>query len=315
MTLANTCVTESHTNKKIAPAVTQSAKVLSHNQSTRVVALNKKIAEVKVTNKSNLVKSQKLNQTSKKTTTETQKVVMLSSKKATYKIISTPQKNKEAVIYIGTHQVIKYAQATGGVSPENGAKLVTARLDKFLSHGGNPNEILPGIEGGIPVGRAKGQIIFTTDQTTAKKLHLTRNQLAIKWVNNIRVALGAPRISRDFARIASRNGISIEYARRRAIAQEAGVASWYGGKFDGRKAADGSIYRKYEFTAAHKTLPLGTFVRVTNLNNNKACIVQITDRGPFVPGRIIDLSKEAAKDLQMLHSGVSKVKLEVIDRF
>jgi rare lipoprotein A (peptidoglycan hydrolase) len=91
-----------------------------------------------------------------------------------------------------------------------------------------------------------------------------------------------------------------------------GVASWYGRKFHGRKTANGEVYNMYAHTAAHKTLPFGTVVRVTNLRNGRQAIVRINDRGPFVEGRDIDLSFRAAHDLGMVDTGVEKVRLELL---
>ena len=96
------------------------------------------------------------------------------------------------------------------------------------------------------------------------------------------------------------------------FAFETGQASWYGGKFQGRKTANGEIFDTNKLTAAHKTLPFGTVVRVTNLGNNLHVDVRINDRGPFVEGRIIDLSRAAADRLEMTLSGVSPVKIEII---
>lgn len=89
--------------------------------------------------------------------------------------------------------------------------------------------------------------------------------------------------------------------------EEKGQASWYGGHFQGRPTASGEIFNTHEFTAAHKTLPFGTLVRVKNLANGKTTTVRINDRGPFVAGRIIDLSYVAAKELDMIQSGVAQV--------
>ena len=91
--------------------------------------------------------------------------------------------------------------------------------------------------------------------------------------------------------------------------QERGIASWYGKKFHGRKTSSGETYNMYALTAAHKTLPLGTRLNVTNLNNNKTVSVRINDRGPFVRGRIIDLSYAAAKKIDMLGTGTAPVEL------
>ena len=94
---------------------------------------------------------------------------------------------------------------------------------------------------------------------------------------------------------------------------ETGSASWYGPNFHGKKTASGKKYNQYDHTAAHKTLPFGTRVKVENLDNNTSTIVVINDRGPFASGRIIDLSYSAAKDLNIDKKGVANVKLTVIN--
>lgn len=91
-----------------------------------------------------------------------------------------------------------------------------------------------------------------------------------------------------------------------------GKASWYGRDFHGGSTASGLDYDMYTFTAAHRTLPMGTVVRVTDQNNGKSVMVCVTDRGPFVRGRIIDLSFAAAQQIDIDDKGISKVKLEVI---
>lgn len=94
---------------------------------------------------------------------------------------------------------------------------------------------------------------------------------------------------------------------------QTGIASWYGPGFHGRPTASGAIYDQYELTAAHQTLPLGTSVMVTNLENGKSIEVTINDRGPFAKGRIIDLSFAAARTLGMIGPGTIPVRIEVID--
>jgi rare lipoprotein A len=91
-----------------------------------------------------------------------------------------------------------------------------------------------------------------------------------------------------------------------------GVASWYGREFHGRPTASGERYNMYAYTAAHRSLPFGTVVRVTNLRNNYQAVVRINDRGPFARGREIDLSYVAARDLKMLDTGLEKVRLEIL---
>lgn len=94
---------------------------------------------------------------------------------------------------------------------------------------------------------------------------------------------------------------------------QTGKASFYADKFDGAPTASGEKYRHSKKTGAHKTLPFGTKVRVTNLDNNKTVEVLINDRGPYVDGRIIDLSKSAAEELDFINKGIAEVKVEVID--
>jgi rare lipoprotein A len=94
------------------------------------------------------------------------------------------------------------------------------------------------------------------------------------------------------------------------VSSEIGLASWYGPPYTNRKAADGSIYDQNAMTAAHRELPMGSIVRVTNLTNNQSVYVRITDRGPFVDGRIIDLSLAAAKAVDVYRPGVAKVRVE-----
>ena len=96
------------------------------------------------------------------------------------------------------------------------------------------------------------------------------------------------------------------------IKAQTGIASWYGKDFHGRKTANGEIYNMDEMTAAHKELPFNTRVRVINLKNNKSVIVRINDRGPFIKGRIIDLSRKAATEVGILLSGIAKVRIELL---
>jgi rare lipoprotein A len=90
-----------------------------------------------------------------------------------------------------------------------------------------------------------------------------------------------------------------------------GRASWYGARYHGRRTASGQVFDMHAFTAAHPTLPFGTRVRVTNLENGRSVIVVINDRGPFVRGRIIDLSRRAARSLGFVRKGTASVRVEV----
>ena len=91
-----------------------------------------------------------------------------------------------------------------------------------------------------------------------------------------------------------------------------GKASWYGNKFQGKLMASGKKYNMYDYIAAHKTLPLGTLIKVTNLKNGKWVYVKIMDRGPYIEGRVLDLSYLAAKKIGLIKSGVANVKIDIV---
>jgi rare lipoprotein A len=97
-----------------------------------------------------------------------------------------------------------------------------------------------------------------------------------------------------------------------SMTEELGIASWYGPGFAGRRTANGEIFDPSEMTAAHKELPFNSLVTVTNLDNGRSVVVRINDRGPFKPGRIIDLSRAGAEAIGMIGSGTAQVKVEVI---
>jgi rare lipoprotein A len=101
-------------------------------------------------------------------------------------------------------------------------------------------------------------------------------------------------------------------ADAKPLATETGKASWYGAPYHNRRGSNGEVYNMHAMTAAHRTLPLGSIVRVTNLKTNHSALVRITDRGPFVEGRILDLSLAAAKRLDVWQPGIAQVKVEVM---
>jgi rare lipoprotein A len=96
------------------------------------------------------------------------------------------------------------------------------------------------------------------------------------------------------------------------ISVETGLASWYGGPYHNRRGSNGEIYNMHAMTAAHRTLPLGSIVRVTNVKTGRSALVRITDRGPFVEGRVLDLSQAAAKRIDVWQAGVAMVRIEVL---
>lgn len=132
----------------------------------------------------------------------------------------------------------------------------------------------------------------------------------VLWV----VSLGATQrpISSESRNIQSPVKTGSRSRPNRSKAYQIGTASWYGSYFQDKPTASGEPYNMYDLTAAHPTLPLGSLVRVTNLHNGRAVVVRINDRGPVVPGRIIDVSYNTARVLQFKSQGLQRVRLDVV---
>ncbi|MCW5824522.1 MAG: septal ring lytic transglycosylase RlpA family protein [Cyanobacteria bacterium TGS_CYA1] len=113
--------------------------------------------------------------------------------------------------------------------------------------------------------------------------------------------------------IATQNGIDPEDVDTQGLSRFSGKASWYGGKFHGRRSASGERFDCNNLTAAHRTLPFGTKLLVRNKRTGASCVVKVSDRGPYSHGRVIDLSMGAAKQLNMISSGVANVDVFVMN--
>jgi rare lipoprotein A (peptidoglycan hydrolase) len=216
---------------------------------------------------------------------------------------------KGSVVYVNKKQSVWFITGVGCYTAEQRASILAERLKNLVEAGTDPQTIIPKKEGDNMVVRAGSNLLFTADAESAKLFGTSRYSLAYTWANDTREALGAHRLVKDYSAAIEKEN------QPQTNKNQVGLASWYGGRFHGRRAADGSRFNKYEFTAAHKSLPFGSLVKVTNLRNKKACVVKITDRGPYAKGRIIDLSMAAASELGMVRSGVSKVKLETIGKY
>ena len=118
--------------------------------------------------------------------------------------------------------------------------------------------------------------------------------------------------SANYKAAAETAGVTVPVTRPNARPYQVGTASWYGEDFEGKPTASGEPFNMYDLTAAHPSLPLGTLVRVTNLRNRRTVVVRINDRGPVVPGRIIDVSYSAARVLKFHGQGIQRVRLDVV---
>ena len=220
--------------------------------------------------------------------------------------------NKGYAVYIDNKQAIWFTKDLSAITAEERAKIVANTLNRMLAAGVDPATIRPVKIGNDTYLRAGSENLVTVDGVNAKAVGVSVHELAYTWANGTRTALGASPLRKDYADV-SRGYMGRE--SRYLGHTMTGMASWYGPTFHGRRAADGSRFNTDEYTAAHKTYPFGTLVKVTKLRTNKRCVVKITDRVPYAHGRIIDLSKKAAEDIGMLGSGVAKVKLEVVGQY
>ncbi len=140
---------------------------------------------------------------------------------------------------------------------------------------------------------------------------IARELAILLWVVSLGAAQGP---NRSESEKTLSNLIQAEMGRKPAHprAYQIGTASWYGADFQGKATASGEPFNMYDLTAAHPTLPIGSRVRVTNLRNGKSVVVRINDRGPIVPGRIIDVSYSTARQLQFKAQGLQRVRLDVV---
>lgn len=182
------------------------------------------------------------------------------------------------------------------------AKRLAERLASLQQRGMlQADRIVPGRRGKLYVVSMRREDLITFDERFARRQAVAPATLALRYINQLRTALGAPSLQAHLVKSASRGG----YPAR------IGLASWYGGFFHGRRAADGSRFDQNDLTAAHKSLPFGTMLLVTNLKNQKSTIVRVTDRGPYVHGRMVDLSRAAAHAIGLLGMGVGKVRITI----
>jgi Lytic transglycolase len=212
---------------------------------------------------------------------------------------------KRASFYVNQTEVFQFRSSLGFLTPFLRSKQAAHRLQLFVKNNGNYNDIqVVSSDAGVLLKMGE-TTIATVDVETAQSLGLSVDALADTWKQKLRSALGETTASATPQWVKKPIQQSGRY-----LAQ--GLASWYGPGFHGRLAADGSRFNQNAMTAAHKTLPFGTKLLVTNQRTGQSCVVKVTDRGPFVGHRVIDLSKGAAAAVGMLGSGVAKVSLQIL---
>ncbi|MGB7439643.1 MAG: septal ring lytic transglycosylase RlpA family protein [Coleofasciculaceae cyanobacterium] len=181
------------------------------------------------------------------------------------------------------------------------AVLMAKKLKKFIFNLSeqelNTSSIEPILIDELPAVKFGERLVFKIDDVLAEGINRNRKLLTVEWANNIRKALGQAPLKLAKAQKQMYNLVETGNTL-------GGVASWYGDYFHGRLTANGEKYDQYEFTAAHRTLPFDTYLKVRNLKNDDTVIVRINDRGPFIDGRNLDLSRQAARCLNSENVGI-----------
>ena len=210
----------------------------------------------------------------------------------------------EETIYavrINGSDVFTFPEKALGDRPLRQVEAIAERINQLLRESIGPVSVKPDLANDKVTIRMGEQLILAIEDQLAQELESTTTEVAMEWVDNLSSAIS------DVGANAQRS-----FMQRNRARLESGRASWYGGSFHGRRTANGETFDKEALTAAHRTLPFGTVVLVTNATNGRSVIVRINDRGPFSPGRHIDLSKRAAEDIGMIRSGTAPVEIEIL---
>jgi hypothetical protein len=202
---------------------------------------------------------------------------------------------RSAFLIVNERPVINLVAGFQGLSLNRRIKIIEERVKKLLAAGAfHPGDLAVVERRGL-VGLAyEGEWLAIADPQTAGWQRISRRKLAEQWKENFQESWEDE--------LSPGSEFVVETAQ--------GFASWYGHEFRGRKTANGEMFNEFRYTAAHRRLPFGTRIRVTNLGNNQSVVVTVNDRGPWVKGRLLDLSWAAARTIGI--NGVSLVKMEVL---
>jgi rare lipoprotein A len=205
---------------------------------------------------------------------------------------TSPNRNQELFqVWVKGHLIAQMPE-------KQRANLIAQELANLLQDSNlNASQLQPALDNGMPAGKMGDRVLFVIHDALASQLNSNPQLLAIEWVNNLRTALDAPPLKLTEAQ-------SLMYGLVETEAKIEGFASWYGDYFHGRLTANGETYNQYELTAAHRSLPFNTYLKVTNLENGESAIVRINDRGPYIPPRNLDLSRVAARCINSEGRGV-----------
>lgn len=224
-----------------------------------------------------------------------------------------------ASVTLNGKELLTYRGRTAnGVASEKAEDLAD-KLDEILDDERvDPTKLLPAKEGDFACIKldgttiAKFEVPDTIDSVKTSASNASAMEQSFKVVNAIRTALGVSPLPCGFSKLSEVAGDPTVTRPANGTQSFSGQASWYGGKFHGRRTSDGSRFDQFGLTAAHRSLPFGTKLLVTNRRTGDSCVVEVNDRGPFVGDRVIDLSRGAAQQLKMVGSGVALVDCLVL---
>ena len=213
-------------------------------------------------------------------------------------ILAEDETGKPATfVVVGDHVAWRFRGQWARKADEAAARLNASwRAGRLRS-----DHVTPGRRGKSYVVRCGEDTLLSVDGAFAAAQAARPAELTLQAIDALRQALGGVPLARQ----ASRGGIP-------GVTGRSAMASWYGTFFHGRTAADGSRYDKHDFTVASKTLPFGTLLLVTNPNNNESALVKVTDRGPYIKGRSLDLSQKTAQVLGIEGAGVANVRYYIL---
>lgn len=221
--------------------------------------------------------------------------------------------NEVAAVTVNGDEVIRFK---AGEDAAEEADDLAVELQELLARGLDASLLMPGRDDNHAVVKLDGQTVLSFDPLVGrdggdmdeKKANVFVFEAGLKLVNNLRQVLGAAPLSGNYPDLSDPASLA-----ELTTPSFSGQASWYGGKFHGRRTSDGSRYDQDKMTAAHRTLPFGTKLLVMNRKTKQSCVVEVNDRGPFIDGRVIDLSRGAARQLSMIGSGVALVDCRVLE--
>lgn len=222
--------------------------------------------------------------------------------------------NQIAAVTVNGDEVYRFKPDEDADDAAEEAEDLAVRLQELLEKKFDPAMLMPGRDEKHAIVKLDGQTVLSFDPLAGRddddmeprKHRALMFDAGLKLVNRLREVMGATMLPTNYPDLD-------DATAERSRPSFSGEASWYGGKFNGRRTSDGRTFDQDGMTAAHRTLPFGTKLLVMNRKTGQSCVVEVNDRGPFVDGRVIDLSRGAARQLNMLGSGVATVDCLVLE--